>query len=261
MRILLPPRQYLLYVIGNPLSRQVFPPPQRRNQRHCRPVLCWQSLALQPLPLGAALNCCFDDVLPTAMIFSSDNAYAQRLKQHSRIWLTGYMGAGKSTVGKHLAKHLGWAFMDTDRELMRRYNKTMSQIFADHGEEAFRIAELDLLKEYAARPNWVVSTGGGTLVRQEPLDVALKNGLVVYLKAPVELLFERVIFSPKDRPMIDVPNAEQVFADRFKQREPFYLQSHLSVPTGQGKPQQVVAAIMEALVSAPLDSAPSSAEG
>ena len=181
------------------------------------------------------------------MTASSNNIFAQRLQQYPRVWLTGYMGAGKSTVGKHLAKHLGWAFMDTDRELMRRYNKTMTQIFADHGEAAFRQAELDLLKEYAARPNWVIPTGGGTLVRQEPLDVALNSGLVVYLKAPVELLFERVIFSPKDRPMIDVPNAEQVFTQRFKEREPFYLQAHVSVPTGQGKPQQVVAAIIEAL--------------
>jgi shikimate kinase len=181
------------------------------------------------------------------MTVSPANPLAERLQQYPRVWLTGYMGAGKTTVGKHLAKHLGWAFMDTDRELMRRYNKTMSQIFVDHGETAFRQAELDLLKEYSARPHWVISTGGGTLVHQEPLDVALKNGLVVYLKAPVELLFERVIFSPKDRPMIDVPNAEQVFTDRFKQREPFYLQSHVSVPTGQGKPQQVVAAIIEAL--------------
>ncbi|MFN8615277.1 MAG: shikimate kinase [Vampirovibrionales bacterium] len=178
---------------------------------------------------------------------SSSVNLSERWQTHPRIWLTGYMGAGKSTVGKHLARQLGWGFTDTDRELTSRYNKPMSQIFADHGEAAFRQAELELLKQLATSQRRVISTGGGTLVRQEAMAVALASGVVVYLKAPVELLFERVIYSPKDRPMIDVPDAEAMFVQRFREREPFYLQAHVSVPTGQGKPHAVVEAIAQAL--------------
>lgn len=166
------------------------------------------------------------------------------------ILLTGYMGAGKSTVGRQLARQLGYRFIDTDRELVKRFNKSITRIFKEDGEQAFRQAEWDLLSEFLDSPTrWVISTGGGTLATQERIDLAKRLGTLVYLEADVGLLFERVIFSPKDRPMIDVPDAEAVFRQRFAQREPFYLQAEITVHSDQQKPHNVVNAILEALPS------------
>ncbi len=164
-----------------------------------------------------------------------------------RLVLTGYMGAGKSTVGRKLAHRLGYRFMDTDRELTNRYGKNMTRIFEEDGEAAFRQAEHDVLAEWGTKPGWVISTGGGTLTRQPMVDLAKKIGCVVYLQADVGMLFERVIFSPKDRPMINVPNAEAVFTERFNTREPFYVQAHLTVTSDGQRPQRVVDDIIKQL--------------
>lgn len=158
------------------------------------------------------------------------------------------MGAGKSTVGRHLAKALGYRFIDTDRELVKRFGKEVTRIFNDDGEAAFRDAEEALLQEFSdAQYGWVISTGGGTLTNQARIDLAKSLGKIVYLEADVGLLFERVIFSPKDRPMINVPNAEEVFRERFAQREPFYTQADITVHSDERKPHAVVANILTAL--------------
>lgn len=164
------------------------------------------------------------------------------------ILLTGYMGAGKSTVGRHLASALGYRFIDTDRELVKRFGKSISKVFEQDGEGAFRQAEEGLLKEFlTAEHGWVISTGGGTLASQERMELAQDIGVVVYLEADIDMLFERVIFSPKDRPMINVPNAEQVFKQRFKQREPFYTQANITVHSDERQPRAVVDNIVTAL--------------
>ncbi len=144
------------------------------------------------------------------------------------------MGAGKSTIGRLLAIKLNYGFLDTDKALVKQFDRTISQIFADPdlGETAFRKAETELIAELAQKEKKVISTGGGTLIRDETFDVAYANGIIIYLRAPIEELFERVIFSPKDRPMINVPNAEEKFRERFEERKPFYERSHLIIETG-----------------------------
>lgn len=160
------------------------------------------------------------------------------------IFLTGYMGAGKSTVGRLLAKTLGYQFIDTDKQLTTEYDLSMTEIFKQHGEPAFRKAELELLERLSKQNKIVISVGGGTLVREETWTVAANTGIIVYLQAPVGLLFERVIFSPKDRPMINVPNAEAQFKKRFAEREPFYKRSHYTVASSVSHPEGVVEEIM-----------------
>jgi shikimate kinase len=162
-----------------------------------------------------------------------------------RFFFTGYMGAGKTTVGRMLARHIGFQFIDTDKELTKRHGKSMTQLFETLGEQAFREAELNLIQELSTARRLVISTGGGTLVRDEPLHVAKSSGTIIYLKAPVEVLFERVIFSPKDRPMLDVPNAEEVFTERFKAREPFYRQAHIHVDADRRHPERVINQILK----------------
>jgi shikimate kinase len=166
---------------------------------------------------------------------------------HERLYLTGYMGAGKSTIGRLLALRLGYRFYDTDRQVMRHFQQSVTRIFQQHGEEAFRKAEEDILKELSERTHVVISTGGGTLTRDHTFQLAQQSGTLIYLQAPIEVLFERAIFSRKDRPMINVPDAEQVFRQRFEQRRHYYEQAHLVVSTHDRRTEAVVDEILDRL--------------
>lgn len=156
------------------------------------------------------------------------------------IVLTGYMGAGKSTIGRQLAKALGLPFYDTDREVVKQAQMTIPKVFDQFGEAHFRALERQALSDCLTRGLCVLATGGGTLTQEANLNLAKEKAWVVYLQAPADYLFERVIFSPKERPMLDVPNAEQAFLERFKQREPYYLQAHGCISTPGKRPAQVV---------------------
>lgn len=172
-----------------------------------------------------------------------------------RIFLTGFMGAGKSTVGKLLADKIGYRFYDVDRMLVKGFGKTVSRIFNENGEHAFRKAETQVLQELCKRSCVMISTGGGTLARPENMDMALAHGTVIYLFAPVEELYERVIFSPKDRPILEEPDTEGVFREKFAAREATYKRAHLSFGVSGKQPANVVDDVLAVL--APLLSASS----
>lgn len=157
------------------------------------------------------------------------------------------MGAGKSTIGKILAQRIGYRFHDTDYLVMRGFRKPVSRIFRENGEDAFRRAEILVLRELARRQRIVVSTGGGTLTRDEAFSIARASGTLIYLRAPVTDLYERVIFSPKDRPIVDVPDTESVFLARFEQRRHYYEQADLTVDTVHRRPDDVVTDIIQGL--------------
>jgi shikimate kinase len=165
----------------------------------------------------------------------------------SRIFLTGYMGAGKSTVGKLLAQELSYRFHDTDYLVMRGYRKPIARVFQENGEASFRRAELLVLKELATRSGIVISTGGGTLARADAFQIAQAAGIVIYLSAPVSDLYERVIFSPKKRPIVDVPESESVFKERFLARQAFYEQADCTVHTLNRRPEDVMDDILNYL--------------
>ncbi|HEY9685551.1 MAG TPA: shikimate kinase [Coleofasciculaceae cyanobacterium] len=169
------------------------------------------------------------------------------MQPYNRLYLTGFMGAGKSTIGKILAKRIGFRFYDTDALVMRGFGKPVSRIFQENGEEAFRRAEVMVLHEISKRNRVVASTGGGTLVRDETFSIARGSGTLIYLRAPIGDLYERVIFSPKDRPLIDVPEQESIFRERFEERRLYYEQSDITVDTVNRKPDDVVHEIMERL--------------
>lgn len=161
------------------------------------------------------------------------------------IFLTGYMGAGKSTIGRKLAHALGYRFMDTDKALEKYFRKGMTEIFKEVGETVFRQEEERLIERMGSKENYVIATGGGTLTRTETFFTAQRAGLLVYLKAPVEVLFERAIFSQKDRPLINVPDAEEKFKARFKLREPYYVRADFTVETTNRHSDEVVKDIVE----------------
>lgn len=157
------------------------------------------------------------------------------------------MGAGKSTIGKILAHQIGYRFYDTDHLVMRGFHKPVSRIFEENGEDAFRKAEVMVLNELARRSEVVVSSGGGTLVRDETFEIARRSGTLIYLRAPVAALYERVIFSPKDRPQVDVPEQESIFRECFEQRRVYYEQSDITVDTVDRRPDDVVREIIQGL--------------
>ncbi len=126
------------------------------------------------------------------------------------ILLAGYMGSGKTTVGKALAEKLGMAFLDTDEEIERREGRSIRTIFAEEGEEAFREMETGLLRELSASlVGTVVSTGGGIVLRRENRELMKATGRVFLLSASPEETFRRVK-EDKNRPLLDSSGEEEL---------------------------------------------------
>jgi shikimate kinase len=193
------------------------------------------------------------DMPPTssiALIQSVRSALQNHASQKGcRLILTGFMGCGKSTLGRKLAHTLGLPFLDTDKQIEKETHQRIPDIFSLYGEDHFREVERQVLELCLQQPQAVIATGGGALVDQANLELALTAGWVIYIDMPAEQLLERVLFSPKDRPLIDVPNPEDVFFQRFEERLPFYKQAHLSVETAGLRPEQAVDLVLQELLT------------
>ena len=121
-----------------------------------------------------------------------------------RIILIGYMGSGKTTIGRALSKETGMMFYDLDWYIESRMRKTVPQIFAEKGEEAFRKMEYNMLHEVAEFEDVIISCGGGTPCFFDNMDYLNQQGDVVYLNASPEHLKERVPFYSKARYSVDI---------------------------------------------------------
>ena len=119
-----------------------------------------------------------------------------------RIILIGYMGSGKTTVGKALSKDTGMMFYDLDWYIESRMRKTVSQIFAERGEEGFRQIEHNMLHEVAEFEDVIISCGGGTPCFFDNMDYLNQQGDVVYLKATPETLYKHLMMAKVERPLL-----------------------------------------------------------
>ncbi len=153
------------------------------------------------------------------------------------IW--GFMGSGKTSVGKALAQKLGYEFIDTDEVIAQRFGKPIPQIFAEEGETAFRRAESELLTELLQRQRIVIATGGGMPTVPENLASLRTKALNFYLRVPTDVLYERLA-TVRDRPLLEG------FADRYwriatllRQRERFYTQAQFIIHCGRQTPEQI----------------------
>ncbi|WP_028897256.1 shikimate kinase [Prevotella sp. HUN102] len=152
--------------------------------------------------------------------------YQQRTAR--RIIIIGYMGAGKTTVGKALAKELGIPFYDLDWYIESRMRKTVKQIFDEKGEEGFRRIERNMLHEVAEFENVVVSCGGGTPCFFDNMDYMNEKGDTLYLKATPEVLYGHLKMGKSVRPLLLNKTPEEVktfIAEQMKHREPYYMKA------------------------------------
>ena len=142
-----------------------------------------------------------------------------------RIILIGYMGAGKTTIGKALSKRLGLMFYDLDWYIESRMHKTIAQIFADDGEEGFREIEYNMLHEVAEFENVIVSCGGGTPCFFDNMDYLNAQGETIYLQAAPEVLAKHLKMGKVVRPLIVGKTDEELLAyisESLEKREPYY---------------------------------------
>ncbi len=145
-----------------------------------------------------------------------------------RIILIGYMGAGKTTVGKALAKKMGLQFYDLDWYIESRMRKTVPQIFAERGEEGFRQIERNMLHEVAEFEDVILSCGGGTPCFFDNMDYMNGQGDVIYLKADPEVLYKHLLMGKTERPLLKNKTPEELIAfikEQLNVREPFYTKA------------------------------------
>jgi len=140
------------------------------------------------------------------------------------LYLVGFMGTGKSTVGRAVAHKLGFHLVDSDHELERQQKKTITEIFAQEGEAAFRAMERAFIESGHTGERTVVSCGGGLVVQPGMLGMLQSRGVVVCLHASVETILARTS-RQQNRPLLVAENPEERICTLFAQREPIYRQS------------------------------------
>ena len=165
-----------------------------------------------------------------------------------RIVLTGFMGAGKSTIGKLLADRLGWDFVDTDAVIEAHTGLTVARIFAERGEEAFRALEAEAVRCQAEADEVVVALGGGAIEFEATREALSRqeDAFVVFLDAPLEVMVARCLSQPgaAERPVLC--DRARLTA-RLATRLPHYRQAHLTVATADLTPEGVANVILNAL--------------
>jgi len=161
--------------------------------------------------------------------------------------LIGFMGSGKSSIGRILATKLGFPIVDTDAMVVETAGMPITEIFSHGGEEAFRNYESDVLRRLANRltPGMVIATGGGIVTREENMPLLRQLGFVVLLHAHEDILFERVSRN-KLRPLLHTPNPRETFSRLLTVRGPLYeAAADFMVDTGTHTHTQAADAIID----------------
>jgi len=168
----------------------------------------------------------------------------------NRIFLIGPMGAGKTTIGKHLAHALGMTFNDSDQEIQRRTGVDIPTIFEYEGEDGFRLRERNVIDELTQVDNQVLATGGGAVTRAENRQHLSARGIVVYLACSVDQQFERT-HRDRNRPLLQTEDPRQRLTELMTVREPLYRETADYTVSTEGRSAAAVANEILGLVHGP----------
>ncbi len=146
----------------------------------------------------------------------------------TRIFLIGYMGAGKTTLGKAFARAMGLTFIDLDWYIEERFHKTIRELFTERGEDAFRDLERRMLHEAGEFEDVVISVGGGTPCFFDNVDYMNSVGETVFLDVDIRVLFRRLKIAKQQRPLLDGKSDEELMLfiqEALQKRLPFYTRA------------------------------------
>jgi shikimate kinase len=173
----------------------------------------------------------------------------KKLGNHS-IVLVGLMGAGKSSIGRRLAEKLDVPFVDADHEIEIAADKTIPEIFKDHGEAYFREGERRVISRLIENGAQVLSTGGGAFINEETRQGIQAHGISVWLKADLSLLMKRVM-KRADRPLLQTEDPEAVMQKLMDQRYPIYATADVTVESRDVQHTQMVNEVIKVLAKWP----------
>jgi shikimate kinase len=160
------------------------------------------------------------------------------------LYLVGMMGAGKTTIGRILAKRLKYRFFDTDAMIEQLTGKSVSEVFAESGEEAFRQIETQVLSELSAYTRLAIATGGGIVLQRQNWSY-LHHGIVVWLDVPIDQLYLR-LKGNTTRPLLQTPDPMQKLQTLLEQRQHLYAQADVRVRiNGSAPPSYVASRVLE----------------
>lgn len=168
------------------------------------------------------------------------------------IYLIGFMGVGKTVIGRHLAQTLGMQFIDADQAIESAHGGPISEIFEKHGEPYFRQMERTFIESGHPPTGCVVACGGGLAVQPGMMELLQRRGVVVSLFASVETILERTGRNDK-RPLLNVANREEKIRNLLKEREPVYMQSPIGVSTENRSIHEVVSHVKRMYLEAARD--------
>jgi shikimate kinase len=161
------------------------------------------------------------------------------------LYLVGFMGTGKTTVGREVAHKLGFHALDSDHEIERRHGKTIPDIFAQDGEPAFRAMEREFIERGHPAERTLVACGGGLVVQPGMLGLLQSKGVIVCLHASLETILARTA-RQRNRPLLAVENPEERIRTLYAAREPIYKQSGTVILTDARPLQEIVAHVIRA---------------
>lgn len=162
----------------------------------------------------------------------------------NNVYLVGFMGTGKTVVGKLLAQELNRKFLDLDDLIANKEKKPITDIFEEKGETYFRKVEKEIVKEISSQNNLVIACGGGVVIDKDNMDNLKKSGLVICLSASPEVILERTK-KFEHRPLLNVEDQKEKIKELLTKRELFYKQAHYLINTSKLTLEEVLGQILK----------------
>lgn len=162
------------------------------------------------------------------------------------IVLVGFMGTGKTVVGQRLAKMLGREFQDLDTLIEEETQMSIAQIFSRHGESYFRKLEAEMVARVSREKGFIISTGGGVMLREENVRNLKSNGILIALTASPEVILQRLA-GKEDRPLLQGDDRQQKVEELLRRREPYYQKADYLIDTTGRTVEEVVREIFSFL--------------